>query len=138
MQDIRPELRERIKQVQDKREALQRELAELETIEQGLQTVLNSENELWKRLAPAPSLFQQSSGNGDEPGIDSSTLPALLLEYLRDGKEWSLEDFKIELHSRDYPFGEKAPGRAINFALVGLLNHKEVVKLNDGRWRIKN
>jgi hypothetical protein len=58
------------------------------------------------------------------------------MEFMRDGAAWSMEDFKAELQKRAYPFGDKAPGRVINFSLVGLVNHDKVLKLKDGRWRL--
>jgi hypothetical protein len=137
MQDIRPELRERLKHIQDRRETVQRELTELDAIERGLQTVLNSEDETWKKLAPTPPLFQQASGNDGEEQSNGVNLHDLLLEFLRDGQQWSTEVLKQELLKRGYPFGGKAPGRVINFALVGLENRGSVTNLKDGRWQIK-
>ncbi|MGO8718830.1 MAG: hypothetical protein ACLQMO_06380 [Acidobacteriaceae bacterium] len=137
MQDIRQELRERIKQTQDRREQLHHELEQLDTTEQSLQGVLNSENELWKRLTPTSSLFQHVPVADEQSNNGGNTLPGLLTEFMRNGKAWSMDDFKAELQKRGYPFGEKAPGRVINFALVGLLNRKLVLHCEDGRWRLE-
>lgn len=137
MKDIRPELRERIQQIQSKRDIARRQLDELDAIEQSLQTVLNSENELWKSLAPDTPLFQYPQNTDEKVNESNGTLPGLLLEFMRDGNSWSIEDFKAELQKRGYPFGEKAPGRVINFALVGLLRPGTVRKQEDGRWQLK-
>ena len=136
MQDIRQELRERIKQTQDRRDQLRQELEQLDATEQSLQAVLNAENDLWKRLTPIPSLFQQANTPDEQSSKGSSTLPGLLTEFMRNGAAWSVDDFKAELQKRAYPFGDKAPGRVINFALVGLVNHDKALKLDDGRWRL--
>jgi hypothetical protein len=135
MQDIRQELRERIKQTQDRGDLLRQELEQLDATEKSLQAVLSSETEIWKRLTTTPP-FPQFATTDEQSDNGSSTLPGLLVEFMRNGAAWSMDEFKAELQRRAYPFGEKAPGRVINFALVGLQNHKKAKKLEDGRWEV--
>lgn len=136
MQDIRKELGERLNQVREQRESLQKSIEQLNLRERQLQAVLDSEMELWNRLAPTPSLFQSSPATPHQVNDGNGTLPGLLVEFMRNGSTWALDDFKEELSKRGYPFGEKSPGRMINFALVGLVNRGLALKTPEGRWRI--
>ena len=135
MQDIRQELKERIRQNLEEEEKLQQQLAHRQAVGKGLVLALESENAFWERLVLSAPLFQNAEAAATKNG--SGTLPALLLNLLRNGEVWTVDQFKTELDKRGYPFGDKAPGRVINFALVGMLNHGAVKKLGDKRWEIR-
>ncbi len=131
MQDIRQELTERLRQLREQREGVQQQLDELESLEQGLLKVLNSENAIWDKLAPP--LFRDTSA----PKNGSGNLGGAILELLRDGQSRTMDQLKSELRERGYMFGDKAPGRVINFCLVGLQNRGAARKLEDGSWEIQ-
>lgn len=138
MLDIRPELRERLKRNQDRREKLRQELAELDANDEGLRTVLESETAIWNKLSPPQLVLPQPDmpviGNdGGSNGVGS--LPELLQELLT-GRPQTMEELKIELNRREYPFGEKSPGRVVNFALVNLQNHGVARKREDDNWEL--
>lgn len=133
MQDIRQEIKERIRQVREQCEKVQKQLAELEATDKNLQAVLASENALWERLAPP--LFRGAEAEGSSSG--SGKLGGVLLDLLRNEQVWSVHQFKTELDNRGYPFGDKAAGRVIHFALVGLLKKNAVKKLGHGSWELK-
>jgi hypothetical protein len=134
MLDIRPELRERLKRTQDRREKLRQELAELDTNDEGLRTVLESETAIWNKLSPPQLILPQPDipANGNN---GAGTLPELLQELLANRAQ-TMEELKTELTRREYPFGEKSPGRVVNFALVNLQNHGVARKREDDSWEL--
>jgi hypothetical protein len=140
MLDIRSELKERLKQNQERREQLRQELADLDATDEGLRRVLDSETAIWNKLSPPQLVLTRSdfhaSSGGNGNGAGAGTLPEILREILSNGQPQTTEELKAELHRRGYPFGDKAPGRVVNFALVGMQNHDVARKLEDGRWKL--
>jgi hypothetical protein len=133
MEDVRPYLRERLKQLEEHQDRIRQELATVEMTVSGLRAVIKAEDELWRQLSPTPDLFHQEAQHNNSTG----TLPPLLTEFLRE-RPLTLDQLKQKLDERGYSFGDKSPGRVVNFALVGLLKRNSVNKLDDGRWELKD
>jgi hypothetical protein len=128
--DPRPELRKRIR-------ALEAELAEMD----------ERRPKLLKLLATYKALLSQEdavhSDGVDEASVprihptrDNRSLADLILRVLGTGPK-TLDELK-EIGSENWAAikGSTFPGRAINFALVGLQKGNYVERLKDGRWKI--
>jgi hypothetical protein len=127
MRDIRNDLRERLQAVGAERMELQAKLSALQGTESGLKALLRDEEE---RLArQSPSLFPPTES------INGSGLRELVHKALQEkNRPADLEEIKNDIARTSYDFGDKKPGRAIHFALIGLSQTGVVNRLQDGRW----
>ena len=129
MRDIRKDLRERFDAVIDERQKIQARLADLQAVENGLKMLMRNEDEHFSTLTSP--LFPA--------GMTGTGLAQLIVTAMEvKNRPLDLAEIKQELLQTDYNFGEKNPGRAIHFALVGLRESEIVERLEDKRWKLKN
>jgi len=111
--DIRPALRERLDSIDAELLNLTRRREQLATLRSSVEATFNHENAVHGEgdpVALAPALHPTPSGMG---------LADLLLRLLEDGPK-SLDQLKGAGGGWPLLQGHSSPGRAINFALVGL------------------
>jgi hypothetical protein len=130
MRDIRPDLRERLQSVRDKRESLQRALDNLSVQEQMYTKLLAGEDAMFE--VPPSTLF-----DGDEAKPQGSPLSQVLLEALKSKPgPATLQELKDSAARQGISFGAKQPGRVIHFAMLGMAQHNLVTREGDGRWKL--
>jgi hypothetical protein len=126
--DIRPALRERL-------QAIEAELADLPRRQKKLEALRDSLKALLEREDALRDSVDESLVPAFHPTDDHRTLADLILRVLGTGPR-TLEQLK-EIgaswpHVRDSQF----PGRALNFALVGLQKGGYVERLDNGAWKL--
>jgi hypothetical protein len=124
MRDIRADLRERLA-------ATTRQRVELEARERCLRVLLRDEE-----VSQVRELQQAPSPVSNEV-TDGPRLRKFVLGSLEDGHDWSLEALK-EHASGLVLTTAGASGRALNITLVNLLRQGLVMRLQDGKWRLRN
>ena len=136
MRDIRPDLRERLGSIEQDRTRLklstQRQLEELDQQEAGVHALLRQEE---RRFASA-----NGNGNDHHPAEEGTTpLARFILGVFSSYKPRpvSIADFKSMAAKANFDFGQKAPGRVIHWALVGMAQGGIVEKGGDDMWRLK-
>lgn len=134
MRDIRQDIRDRLKQLVQEREQHKLALEELGERERSLKALLVDEMHRWRSLEP--SLFQTGESQNSQTAKQERelTLSKFLLGTLGDGRPWSLDELKAEIAATDLLADSSSPGRALNFALVGLQRHGYVERLETGKW----
>jgi len=127
MRDIRADLKERLSQCLTEERTLEARLEMLREKTQGIQALLKDEEERFQNSVVP--LF---------PDGDTGRLRKLIVHVFEEQKRpLDLEEIKGEIAKTDYNFGEKKPGRAIHFALVGMGQTGELQRLDDKRWAMK-
>jgi hypothetical protein len=124
MNDIRPDILERI-------EAVVRQRTQLEARERRLRALLRDEEAAQQHQSPStycPGAAEVASGN---------RLREFVLGSLKDGKAWSLDDLKEHAHGVGLTTAG-ASGRILNITLVNLLREGLVARLQNGRWRLRD
>lgn len=128
MRDIRKDLLERLEATTAARRKLEVELAAVQMREAGIKSLLKQEEEHFANQHIA--MFAE--------GESSPSLAQLILQIIKSKKRpLDLGEIKEEIAKTHFDFGEKAPGRAIHFALVGMDQTGTVERLSDKRWAIK-
>jgi len=132
MKDLRKEIKERLREIEERRLALQIQLDLLVTKEASLKTLLQDEDERWNDQLTLDGMENiNTSAGGRTP------LARFILSNLKCGEK-TTEQLSIELQKANIPLKSKFPKRALHFALVGMSNAGLVEKAN-GAWRlIKN
>jgi hypothetical protein len=123
MRDIRADLRERLA-------ATVKQRIELEARERCLRALLQDEE------LSQPLQLQQACRPDSSEAIDGPRLRKFVLGSLEDGHEWSLEALKEQACGVGLTRG--APGRTLNITLVNLLRKGLVMRLPDGKWRLRD
>ena len=133
MRDIRGDLRERIDLLAAERVKLETRMTELSKQEQSYKLALLQEEERFNSsLSSSHSIAEAAVGS-------SAGLAELLITAIASkNRPVDLDELKTEIGKTPYDFGDRAPGRAIHFGLVGLANRGEVEKLPDGRWAMRH
>jgi hypothetical protein len=130
VRDIRHDLRERLVAISAKRKDLHRALDMCEVQEDCIKRMLAEEELLWESVSPR--LFDEPA-----PAVGGTTLSQVLLDTLKaKGAPATLDELKDAAIKRGVPFGEKKPGRAIHFALIGMQQHALVKRAEGGRWTL--
>lgn len=127
--DIRPALRDRLASIDAELLDLTRRREMLAALRNSVQATLNHEEAVHKNgdpVALAPALHPTSSGMG---------LADLLMRLLESGPK-SLEQLKEAGGGWPMLKGHNSPGRAINFALVGLQKGGHVSRRDDEKWEL--
>jgi hypothetical protein len=127
--DIRPALRDRLKAVDGELLDLTRRREQLAALRASIEATLNHEEALHgggDPIALAPAVHPSTSGMG---------LADLLLRLLADGPQ-SLEQLKSAGAGWPHLKDHNSPGRAINFALVGMQKGGHVERLPDDTWKL--
>jgi hypothetical protein len=137
MNDIRPDLRERIEDIDKLRTKLQRRLVELQEQEERLSALLKLEEERWEAEQAILSGFVSEPDDGQGHGKYDSPLAQFVLATLREQGECSLSDLKFLARKNGISFGRKNPGRALHFLLVGMAQNGIVQRTSLRNWRLK-
>jgi len=130
MRDIRNDLRERLESITADRRRLEAKLGDLKRAEDGVKALLSQEEEHFASLSSP--LFPEVEATNC-----TGLAPLILVAMKKKNRPLDLQELKEELAKTSYNFGEKNPGRAIHFALVGLDQNGVVERLEDRRWTIK-
>jgi hypothetical protein len=129
VKDIREDLRERLDSIVAERSALEAQLQSLQTLENVYKLALQREEET--------AIARNEGSPIDLPSGDETDLNGLLIQTMaKKNRPLALDEIKVEIAKLPYDFGDKKPGRAIHFRLIGLSQRGEVERLPDGRWRI--
>jgi hypothetical protein len=125
--DIRPALRQRLKAIAEERANIAARLKRLERLETlALELIAEDDNNL-------PTANNQASLPLHPTG--RSSLSDFLMSALRTGPK-TLDELKAIPELAHYTRAALHPGRAINFALVGLQKGEHVERLEDGTWKL--
>jgi hypothetical protein len=128
--DLRPAIRGRLRAVEAELADLPERQRKLEALRDSLKAMLAHEDALH-----GASDLDESLVPAFHPTRDRRTLADLILLVLGTGPK-TLEQLK-ELGTSWPPVRESAfPGRAINFALVGLQKGGYVERLENGSWKL--
>lgn len=132
MPDIRPQLRQRLREIAAHRRELQErfeaQMTALERHETKIQALLEAEDALLvssRQDIKAPTV------------VPNKTLRDYVLGALADGEPRPLKELKNLARQAAWPIDEASSGRAINFTLVGLQRGGRVERLTTGEWRLK-
>lgn len=127
--DIRPTIRARLHAIEAELADLPHRQKKLEALRDSLKALLESED------AFRAEGVDESLVPAFHPTDDRRTLADLILRVLGTGPK-SLEQLK-EIGAKWAPVRDSAfPGRAINFALVGLQKGGYVERLEHGAWKL--
>ncbi len=128
MRDIRSDLKERLSQCLTEERTLEARLDAVREKAEGIQALLKDEEDRYANsIVP---LF---------PDGDTGRLRKLIVHVFEaQRRPLDLEEIKGEIAKTDYNFGEKKPGRAIHFALVGMGQTGELERLADKRWAMRD
>lgn len=134
MRDIRPELRERLKDIEEDRESMKAQLKLLEERERKVCALIEDEDQRWSDMGPS----FLSSGQQDEEGLPKGSvgLGDIILGALSDGRAWAMDEFKTVAIVKGWPVNRNAAGRSLNMALQGLQARGMVEKFDTGEWRL--
>jgi hypothetical protein len=130
MRDIRADLRERLRNIEEDSELLKAKLKNLDERRAKILALFEDEEQRWSNLEP--SLFDASRRDDKE----SVSLSDIILTALSHGRAWSTDEFKKVAIVNHWPVDRNAPGRSLNMALVGLQRRGQVEKLETGEWRL--
>ncbi len=128
MRDIRSDIQERLQATVRERMELGKRLRAVEVREQRLRAILQDE-EIARLQPPQLSLLP-------DPG-QGIRLREFVLGSLADGYPWSLDDLKGQARGLGLTT-VGASGRSLNITLVNLLREGLVMRLADGRWRLRD
>jgi hypothetical protein len=132
MRDIRNDLLERLAHAQKQLTEAERNVVKYKTVCENLRNLLAAEDQGWAGVDQQPL-----SLNGNSPSTETdSPLANILRSHLADGKKHHLDELVKAAKQRNYPFGDKAPGRVIHFALIGMKSGGSVDQIGDGYWKI--
>ena len=125
--DIRPALHKRIAGIDAELADIRRREETLSALRKNIEQTLAAEDLLAGEVEQIAPLHPSTSGMG---------LADLLIRLLETGPK-SLEQLKDAGAGWPHLKGHSSPGRAINFALVGMMKGGHVSRLADGRWKLK-
>jgi hypothetical protein len=124
MRDISADLRDRI-------DATVKQRTELEARERRLRALLRDEEVSQFRQ------LQAAFRRDPNEAIDRPRLRDFVLGSLKDGHDWSLKGLKEHACGIGLTTSG-ASGRALNITLVNLLRQGLVMRLQDGKWRLRD
>jgi hypothetical protein len=131
MRSIRADLIERLSATVEQRKQASRQLRVLEARERSLKALLSDE----ERRATQVEQFSPLWLPSDE-ATNGAQLREFVLGSLADGQGWSLEQLKQHACGLGLTT-TGASGRVLNIVLVSLLRQGSVLRLPNGRWRLK-
>jgi hypothetical protein len=132
MRNIRADLLERLNATVEQRREMSRQLQILEARERCLRALVSDEERQATRVEHLSPLWLRSTDV-----TDGAQLREFLLASLADGHDWSLEQLKQHACGLGLTTAG-ASGRVLNIALVNLLRQGSVVRLPNGRWRLRD
>ena len=133
MRNIKADLEERLREVVSERQHMQVRLALLDEREKSITDLIDAEEARWVDSAQFP-LFP-SNGNGKHHKL-TSPVSRFVMAALGDGSARSLHDLKGLAREKGVNFGNKAPGRVLHFALLGMEQNQMIVRIEGGMFRI--
>lgn len=134
MEDIRPELRERLKAISAEQEQLQKQLSRLNERARHIAAVLAHEDEQWAQVKQMSLLAQGEDAAGNPASLNSTILD--LLDSDAGRKNGSLDWLVDQIKRRGFPFGVKSAKRVINITLLRMKKEGDLVRHN-GVWKLK-
>jgi len=135
MRDIRPDLEERLAALGARRQAAERQLAEIDQQEAALRALLTEEIARWERVQPSLSFAERrTDGVLRESNKGSTPLAQFLVTVLGDHKAHPLGELVDLAAKAQLDFGAKNPGRSIHFALTGMAKNGWVKRTPEGTW----
>jgi hypothetical protein len=135
MRDIRPDLRERLQSVLNKRQTYQRALDALSVEENLLTKLLQAEDAMFDTSTLFDAV-EDAKPTELSPPQPASPLSEVLLDTLKTKSgPVTIEELKQSAAQRGVPFGGKRPGRVIHFVMLGMAQHNLVEK-KDGGWML--
>jgi hypothetical protein len=142
MRDIRPDLQERI-------EEIDRELARFDLRAVALKQkrtryieMLDAESERWNSINGTNGTVQGDSSvngatNGSRPKASGRTpLSQLVLDVLSDLQTHSEREVAEQGVARGFPFGTKNPLSVVHFAMIGMGQNKVIANVGKAEWRL--
>ena len=132
MRNIQADLLERLNATVAQRREVSQQLRVLEARERCLRALLSDEE---RRATRAHQLSPLWLPSGE--ASDGAQLREFVLGSLADGHDWSLEQLKQHACGLGLTT-TGASGRVLNIALVNLLRQGSVVRLPNGRWRLRD
>src|ERR1700730_11776880 len=135
MTDFREALRERLNSIDTELVALTRRREQLARLRESTAALLAQENALLRGEAILPGEGGLTAYVTALHTANGASLSDRIVEALADGPK-TLDALK-EIGARWFPSDTtKMPGRAINFALVGLQRGGHVHRLDNGAWKL--
>jgi hypothetical protein len=124
--------------VEKELDGIEGKVKSLQALRTNLQAMLAAESEQWAGLTDQKTLFPSVNGAGaNEIQVASTPLSKILRDELADQKHHTLKDLAKAAVKRGYPFGQKAPGRVVHFALLGMKGGNLVQQLGKGVWKLQ-
>lgn len=136
MRNITGDLEERLVDVEAERSRLQRQLDALAGRESILRSMLETE---LTRLGQQQQMLPQAyvyEGNGHGPADSNYGKYGNFLIQSLDQGERDLAYLKRLASDMQIDFGDKSPGRALHFALVGLQRRGLIKRTVDDSWQL--
>ena len=121
--DIRDDLNERLASIEQERERLVSRLESLATAKAGIEVLLEGEVTHFTDEQYYPLFLAAPSNIND-----------FVMQQLRKGGNWTVEELKQEAARMGFHFGDKKPGRVIHFLLVALKRGGTVQQEPNGKW----
>lgn len=136
MNDIRPDLKERLEDIDRQRSAMQKRLIELQEQQESIAALLKIEEERWAALNQLDMPFVENPEDRQNGKYDSP-VARFVLNALREHGDCGLPALKRLANREGIPFGRKNPGRVLHFLLTGMSQHGIVERTDRGDWRLK-
>lgn len=144
MRDIRPDLRERVEELDSEIRMLTTRLDALRQTRAGYLELLDAEELRWLNTV-TPSLSSRNNGRAGavlvrtEPKRgERSVLSRLIFEALADGKPHSEQEVILRAFQEQYDFAGRSAQPVVHFAMNGLGANRQLVRVDKGVWRLPN
>lgn len=128
------ELTARIDAIARERESLDRRVAELDALEQAINTVLADA----RRQQPTPPVqlpMPVTNGNGSAYAGNTEN-SRFIVKALRESQGKTIKELAEMADREGMTFDGKSPGRVLHQTLRGMKFGEYTEKLPDGRWRL--
>jgi hypothetical protein len=132
MRDIRQDLRERLNAVITQQTKHQEAIASLENQRQLLADLLKDEQVRWEQSGQSQ---RELDLDGHQNGHQALELPELVGDIMSTDEKWYASQSATVATKRGYNFGDRRPGRAVHFTLLGMARRGEVENVGFGRWK---
>jgi hypothetical protein len=143
VRDIRPDLQERIDEIDREMARLEASVVLLRSARQRYRDMLNEENARWQTVSGnggstpnGSSINAQGDPRPQEDPKGRTPLARLVLEVLSDGEVHTERDVMEQAVARKYPFGEKNPLNVVHFAMIGMGQNKTIHNAGKAAWRL--
>lgn len=131
LRDIRPDLRERLAEVESERKLL-------DDRERSLRALLADEERRWDR-PEHPDLFDRERPEEQRAKSRRIREPSdntrFLLDTLVDDKTWSIDEIAQAAEAKGLDFDGKSAKKVLNFVLLNLRQKRLVEMVDEAHWR---